>query len=221
MVFFKFSVLLSYLGILYPSGILTKHIPISTNNSDSSDSASSDPIFHQPELWQFPDYALITFDNVTNVDQSELSKAQIDKDSKSGLPDMFDVMIGDQPRPASSSSPRDRQSEGARKKIKKLSETRRGLSSRSRYPKSKPCLSKQKKRSGKSVPFGTAPRFKQARDEMQALEVGYYGHRVELKCPFKKGCPKAKALWYKDGKELKGNEEKIVPQSHRLAIESD
>ena len=38
---------------------------------------------------------------------------------------------------------------------------------------------------------------------MQAYEAGYYGHRVELKCPFKKGCPKARALWYKDGREVK------------------
>ena len=210
MYFFKYSVLLSYLGILFPSGVATAP---STNYSDSRDSTSSIsssaspiPILHPHDLWQLPDYALVTIDNETNVVHTELSTAHSDKESHPDHPSMFDVMIGDQPRPASSNYPRERQIERARNKMKKLSESSRRGTQRSRYPKSKPCLSK--KRHGKSVPFGTPPRFKLAKDQMQALAAGYYGHRVELKCPFRKGCPKAKALWYKDGKELKQNDEK-------------
>ena len=199
---FKFSLLLSYFGILYPSSVVTA--PMNTNYTVSDDSTSSssispDPsVFHPPELWQFPDSAL-KFESET-----KLSPAHSDSDEASNPPshpDMFDVMIGDQPRPATSNSRRDRQPKGAKNQMKKMSEIRR---SRSRYPKSKPCL----KKNGKSVAFGTPPRFKQAKDQMQVLEAGYYGHRVELKCPFRKGCPKAKALWYKDGKELKGSDEK-------------
>ena len=61
------------------------------------------------------------------------------------------------------------------------------------------CNSRRKNAS--IIPFGTPPKFKQ--DKMQAYEVGYYGHRVELKCPFKQGCPKSRAMWYKDGREVK------------------
>ena len=204
MFFLKSSVLLSYLGILYPSGVITA--PINTNFTVSADSTSSssfspDSIFHPPELWQFPDSAL-TFDN-----QTKLSQVKSDKKSYPALPGMIDMMISDQPRPATVNSQRDRQPVGAKNQMRKLSEISRQGTSRSRYPKSKPCLSKAKKKSGKSVPFGTAPRFKLAKDRMQELEAGYYGHRVELKCPFRKGCPKAKALWYKDGKELRGSDE--------------
>ena len=79
-----------------------------------------------------------------------------------------------------------------------------------RYPQSQPCVTRKKIK--KSIPFGTLPSFKMAKERMQAFEVGYYGHRVELRCPFKKGCPKATALWYKDGIEVKrGNEEARRP----------
>ena len=116
------------------------------------------------------------------------------KESNSDHPDKLDVTLGDQSKPATTNFLGGRRG--------KLSE----ISRRPRYPKSKPCLSKPKKKNGKSVPFGTPPRFKLAKDQMQTLETGYYGHRVELKCPFWKGCPRAKAVWYKDGTEVKEND---------------
>ena len=79
-----------------------------------------------------------------------------------------------------------------------------------RYPQSQPCVTRKKIK--KSILFGTPPSFKMTKERMQTFEVGYYGHRLELKCPFKKGCPKATALWYKDGIEVKrGTEEARRP----------
>ena len=127
----------------------------------------------------FPDHAL-RIDNETKVST----------DGKYN-PDKFGVTLGDQPRPPTNKFPR-----------WKLSE----ISGRPRYPKSKNC--RMRKKNGKSVAFGTPPGFKLAKDQMQTLEAGDYGHRVELKCPFRRGCPKAKAFWYKDGKELEESAEK-------------
>jgi len=92
------------------------------------------------------------------------------------------------------------------------------ISDEPRYPQSKDCESKQKNKKKKPTEFGTPPTFKLTKDKMQAFEAGYYGHRVELKCPFKKGCPRAKALWYKDGQEVKRGSQEVRRNPSRVFI---
>ena len=37
---------------------------------------------------------------------------------------------------------------------------------------------------------------------MQQLAAGHLGHRIELFCPFHRGCPRAEVTWNKDGLRL-------------------
>ena len=37
---------------------------------------------------------------------------------------------------------------------------------------------------------------------MQQLAAGHLGHRIELFCPFHRGCPRADVSWTKDGVRL-------------------
>ena len=38
--------------------------------------------------------------------------------------------------------------------------------------------------------------------DMQQLAAGHLGHRIELFCPFHRGCPRAEVAWTKDGVRL-------------------
>ena len=46
------------------------------------------------------------------------------------------------------------------------------------------------------------PKFKKDVSDMQNLAAGNLGHRIELFCPFHRGCPKAEVTWSKDGIRL-------------------
>ena len=46
------------------------------------------------------------------------------------------------------------------------------------------------------------PSFKKDVSEMQQLAAGHLGHRIELFCPFHRGCPRAQVTWIKDGLSL-------------------
>ena len=46
------------------------------------------------------------------------------------------------------------------------------------------------------------PSFKKTESNMQQLAAGHLGHRIELFCPFHRGCPKADVSWTKDGLRL-------------------
>jgi len=61
------------------------------------------------------------------------------------------------------------------------------------------CVRKKRK----SVVKASPPSFRVPRVEMQQLAAGHLGHRVELFCPHRKGCPRATIMWTKDGKVLK------------------
>ena len=58
------------------------------------------------------------------------------------------------------------------------------------------------RKKNKSVIKASPPVFRLPQAEMQQLAAGHLGHRVELFCPHRKGCPRAKVTWTKDGKEL-------------------
>eukprot|EP00092_Neocalanus_flemingeri_P041331 GFUD01045005.1.p1 GENE.GFUD01045005.1~~GFUD01045005.1.p1 ORF type:complete len:884 (-),score=253.97 GFUD01045005.1:246-2897(-) len=58
----------------------------------------------------------------------------------------------------------------------------------------------RKNRSG--VIRSSPPSFRLPEDEMQQLSAGHLGHRVELFCPHRKGCPRARVEWQKDGQVL-------------------
>ena len=59
------------------------------------------------------------------------------------------------------------------------------------------------RKKGKSVVKASPPSFKIPKVEMQQLAAGHRGHRVELFCPHRKGCPRATIMWTKDGEVLK------------------
>ena len=64
--------------------------------------------------------------------------------------------------------------------------------------KNRDCLSKSKRKPFVTE-YGTPPEFKKPKDKLMKLSAGYLGHMVSLKCPHRKGCPKAKVEWFKDG----------------------
>ena len=47
------------------------------------------------------------------------------------------------------------------------------------------------------------PSFREPESDMQQLAAAYLGHRVELFCPHRKGCPRGNITWIKDGEVLK------------------
>ena len=47
------------------------------------------------------------------------------------------------------------------------------------------------------------PSFRESKSDMQQLAAAYLGHRVELFCPHRKGCPRGNITWIKDGEVLK------------------
>merc|ERR1719481_2370486 len=49
------------------------------------------------------------------------------------------------------------------------------------------------------------PRFK-TRHRLQLQVFGYLGHRMRLKCPHRKGCPRADVKWFKNGELLRKRE---------------
>jgi len=64
--------------------------------------------------------------------------------------------------------------------------------------KNRDCLSKSKRKPFVTE-YGTPPEFKKPKDKLMKLSAGYLGHMVSLKCPHRKGCPKAKLEWFRDG----------------------
>jgi len=60
------------------------------------------------------------------------------------------------------------------------------------------CIRKKNQSEVKASP----PSFRLPRSEMQLLAAGHLGHRMELFCPHRKGCPRAKLTWTKDGQAL-------------------
>ena len=65
--------------------------------------------------------------------------------------------------------------------------------------KDRDCLSKPKRKEPFLTEYGTPPEFKKPKDKLMKLSAGYLGHIVSLKCPHRKGCPKAKVEWFKNG----------------------
>lgn len=64
--------------------------------------------------------------------------------------------------------------------------------------KERDCLSKPKRKEPFLTEYGTPPEFKKPKDKLMKLSSGYLGHIVSLKCPHRKGCPKAKVEWFKN-----------------------
>ena len=82
-----------------------------------------------------------------------------------------------------------------------------------RSKSSKDCLTKSKH----IIPFGTCPKFKKPREVMQTVVAGWLGHRHELQCPHRKGCPKAKVHWFKDGVKVVPSKRKSGPSVIRIS----
>jgi len=79
--------------------------------------------------------------------------------------------------------------------------------------RAKDCLTKSKQ----VIPFGTSPKFKKPQDVMQTLVAGWLGHRHELLCPHRKGCPKARVHWFKDGVKVVSSKRKSGPSVIRIS----
>jgi len=71
------------------------------------------------------------------------------------------------------------------------------------------------------------PSFRIPKGGMQRLAAGHLGHRVELFCPHRKGCPKANITWTKDGEVLQSRGRKSglstirIKQNGELIIEDN
>jgi len=60
------------------------------------------------------------------------------------------------------------------------------------------CVKKNNRIDVKASP----PSFRKPKGDMQQLAAAYLGHRVELFCPHRKGCPRGNITWTKDGEVL-------------------
>ena len=58
------------------------------------------------------------------------------------------------------------------------------------------------RKNGSVMTKSSPPSFRLPSEKMQQLSAGHLGHRVELFCPHRKGCPRAKVEWQKDGQIL-------------------
>jgi len=55
------------------------------------------------------------------------------------------------------------------------------------------------KKKNNAIVRSSPPSFRIPKNKMQKLAAGHLGHRMELFCPHRKGCPRANMRWTKDG----------------------
>jgi len=155
-------------------------------HDEISISAFTPTIFLQPSLLQFPDYAYEQNDN-DHDDYDEYGEYDNDP---------TDMMMNDEQYNLTDNN-RDR-ANLANKIVKDKKK-------KSRKKKPDDCIPKK---NGKSIKYGTSPRFKKPVDEMQQLVAGWLGHRIELSCPYKRSCPRAHVQWIKNGVIVQASKEK-------------
>ena len=147
----------------------SSHLLTSIANVSSSLPSSSSVSFPNFSLRQFPDYEPVSPDIMLNDGQARIVEIVTDD------PDA-DYDLGEEEE-------ENNEEDDLIKSGKKR--------------KNRDCLSKSK-RKPYVTKYGTPPEFKKPKENLKKLYAGYLGHMVSLKCPHRKGCPKAKLEWFRD-----------------------
>jgi len=88
------------------------------------------------------------------------------------------------------------------KEDKERTKNKRDKNSKNVKSETSPAKPRCVRKDGSEVTKSSPPSFRLTTDKMQQLSAGHLGHRVELFCPHRKGCPRAKVEWLKDGQSL-------------------